>query len=334
MKEKNFLIITTIISPTEAISSFSRFDGLQLLVVGDKKTPENWSYPNSLFLSVDEQRRLGYSIDKHLPYNHYSRKMIGYVYAVMSGADIIAESDDDNIPKKNWGIPYKYDSEMGVYPVTNPDLGFVNVYRRYTEFHIWPRGFPLNLITHEGSKLLPEQIQRQTIRIGVWQGLADTDPDVDAIYRLTNNKACYFMDEEPIVLNKGSVCPFNSQNTFFCHKALFPLLYLPAFVTFRFTDILRGLVAQPIMWSQGFFLGFTTSTVVQERNPHDYMKDFESEIPCYLFSERVVDIVSGVVRANSSVSDNLYESYVALHRNGIVKQEELTLLAAWLKDIS
>ena len=70
-------------------------------------------------------------------------------------------------------------------------------------------------------------------------------------------------------------------------KEFFPLLYLPSFVTFRFTDILRGFVAQPILWKAGFNLGFTEATVFQERNAHNYVRDFESEIPMYLHTEKI-----------------------------------------------
>lgn len=74
------------------------------------------------------------------------------------------------------------------------------------------------------------------------QGLADENPDVDAIYRLTNDTPCYFDERAPVVLEAGTLCPFNSQNTA-TRRELFPLLYMPVFITFRFTDILRGLAA-------------------------------------------------------------------------------------------
>ena len=37
------------------------------------------------------------------------------------------------------------------------------------------------------------------------------------------------------MLGSGTISPFNSQNTLFT-RAVFPLLYLPTYVTFRFTD--------------------------------------------------------------------------------------------------
>ena len=110
-------------------------------------------------------------------------------------------------------------------------------------------------------------------------------------------------------------------------------MYLPAFVTFRFTDILRGLVAQPIMWIKGYYLGFTKATVAQERNPHNYLNDFESEIPCYLMAEKVIDIVLNAIKTEYSIAENLYLSYTALFKNGIVTKQETELVSLWLSDI-
>jgi len=132
------------------------------------------------------------------------------------------------------------------------------------------------------------------------------------------------------VLSPGTYCPFNSQNTFF-RRETFPLLYLPAFVNFRFTDILRGLVAQPILWAAGYTLGFGHATVIQKRNPHDYLQDFESEIPCYLHPETIVELVSNAVSAEKSISANMIAAYEALHRANVVTERELKLLGSWLE---
>jgi hypothetical protein len=116
-------------------------------------------------------------------------------------------------------------------------------------------------------------------------------------------------------------------------KELFPLLYLPSHVTFRFTDILRGFVAQPLMWQAGYQLGFLPATVVQKRNPHDYMRDFVSEIPMYEHTERVIPVVSDAISASSGLPENLWRAYDALRREGIVPEKEMEPLEAWLKDL-
>ena len=127
----------------------------------------------------------------------------------------------------------------------------------------------------------------------------------------------------PIVLAKGTWCPFNSQNTLCTRPELFPLLYLPAFVTFRFTDILRGYVAQPILPGGRLPAQFTCATVFQERNEHDLIRDFKDEIPFYVHARKCMATVVAAVRAKSSITDNLLTAYKALHAEGIVPDEEL-----------
>jgi hypothetical protein len=179
---------------------------------------------------------------------------------------------------------------------------------------------------------LDKLLTLQNCNVGIWQGLADQVPDVDAIYRLTSDAPCNFMDREPVVLDTGTVSPCNSQNTII-RKELFALLYLPTQVTFRFTDILRGLIAQPIMWLYDYQLGFLKATVIQRRNPHNYMDDFISEIPMYQYSERIIEIVSKSISESVNIETNLYNAYNSLLRSKIVSKKEMITLEAWLKDL-
>ncbi len=324
------IVLTTIHPPSQAVRAWAALDGWRLVVAGDRKTPPNWQCPGGVFLSAALQDSLGLRLSRVLPWNHYCRKMVGYLHAIREGAGIILDTDDDNTPKNHWRLPdFQVQCEL-----TPPDRGFVNVYGLFTtDTNIWPRGFPLNRIRQPEAALSADDLARQPVSVGVWQGLADGDPDVDAIYRLTNNTPCYFDSRPPVVLARGSLCPFNSQNTAF-RREVFPLLYLPAHVTFRFTDILRGLVAQPILWQAGFHLGFMGATVVQERNPHDYLQDFVSELPCYLHAQDVPSIVQAAISSNCSVSDNLWSAYGALRKEGLVPEEELIVLDAWLQDLN
>jgi len=321
------IVITSIAPPTEAVRAFARLKGWRLIVVADRKTPDPWECAGVELVSVAGQEKLSYAITSKLPWDHYARKMIGYLRAMARGAACIADTDDDNRPYAGWGFPPFTER----YRCTPAELGFVNVYTLYTGERIWPRGFPLERVCDPAARLDEDQLVPQSVRVGVWQGLADGDPDVDAVYRLTVGGECRFQPAEPVVLAPGTLSPFNSQNTLFCRE-LFPLLYLPAFVTFRFTDILRGWVAQPIMRQAGYRLGVTRATVFQERNPHDYLQDFESEIPVYLHARKVLEIADGAVRSRASVADNLARVYAALARAAVVTDDELRLLDAWLQD--
>lgn len=323
---KKFIVITSIFPPTEAVLAFSKMNDYQVIVVGDKKTPYDWHCNNVDFISVAQQNDLEYELTEVLPFNHYCRKMLGYLKAAKNGADYIIDTDDDNIPKEEWCFP-EFDA---YYDCISENLGFVNIYQLFTKEIIWPRGLPLNLINKQFE--LDKNLTKENCKIGIWQGLADEDPDVDAIYRLTNDKMCFFEKREPVVLNRGTISPFNTQNTIF-RKELFALMYLPTHVTFRFTDILRGLVAQPIMWLYGYKPGFTNATVIQKRNPHDYMKDFISEIPMYQYCERVVELVSQTISVSNSIESNLYNAYNSMLKESIVCDKEMITLETWLRDI-
>jgi hypothetical protein len=322
---KRTVIITSIFPPTKAIKKFVD-TGLPVIVVGDLKTPVDWSYKGAKFLSTEGQKKMGFRLSELLPYNHYCRKMMGYLFAMMSGAEEIFDTDDDNFPKPDWDFP----AFKGSYETISENKGFVNIFQYFTKDKIWPRGFPLNHIMD--AKMPESEIVKLNVNVGIWQGLIDEDPDVDSIFRLTMGEPCIFQQRSPLVLEKNTICPFNTQNTLFCRK-LFPLLYLPSEVTFRFTDILRGLVAQPIMWLYEYHLGFTAPSVIQKRNPHDLMKDFKAEIPMFLYAESIPEIVATNTSKSKTITDNLYNAYVALNRKEIVTLNELKILNTWLRDI-
>ncbi len=322
---KASVVITSIYPPTDAVRAFTEREELAVIVVGDKKSPQQYDLNSATFLPWHTHSQLGFGIAQVLPFNHYCRKLIGYLEAMRSGAEIIVDTDDDNTPLPSWSLlPFS-----GTYPTVQSDKGFVNIYELYTDKKIWPRGLPLRLIN---SRTLDRaDLVESRHRVGIWQGLANGDPDVDAIYRLTNGEYVEFHNFGSVVLEEGSLTPLNSQNTIFSNE-VFELLYLPSTVTFRFTDILRGLVAQPICWAAGLRVGFTNATVKQDRNPHDYTKDFESEIPMYLHTDQVVDCCTGAVRGGAAISDNLFNCYSALEKANIVASSELTILQSWLSD--
>lgn len=322
------VVITSIFPPGEAVRRFANLPGWQLIVVADRRTPAAWQQPGACLLSVAQQLQMPFQTVKALPWDHYARKMLGYLWAAREGAQLIAESDDDNLPEPGWDFP-PFEGHFGLLPA---DRDFINIYRLFTDQPIWPRGLPLARIGDPAARLAREELVDGFSRIGVWQALADDEPDVDAIYRLTANRPCRFAHRAPVVLAEGTLSPFNSQNTAF-HRALLPLMYLPAYVNFRVTDILRSYVAQPIMWAAGYRLGFTGPTVCQVRNAHDVMDDFRSELPLYLEAEAMIAAIHTAVRRSASVGDNLHGVYHQLVKQGLVGEQELRLVDAWLTDV-
>lgn len=320
-----YIVITSINDLTEAVRKFAEVREWHVILVGDKKTPSVDKHPNITFLSVEEQKKLGFKLYNFCPFNHYSRKNLGYLYAIKHGAKFIADTDDDNIPYDHWGKNISYEP-CTIEVVSGPKL--VNVYKFFTNEFIWPRGFPLSLVL---DKSAPKMAVMHNQKIGVWQGLVDKDPDVDSIYRLIIGKLIKFKKKTPIALDKGVYCPFNSQNTIWSAEA-FPYLYLPCTVNFRFTDILRGYVAQRGIWAMGIKLAFTSASVYQARNEHNLMSDFINEIPCYTQVDKIIDLLDKVTLTGHP-EDDLRKIYELLFRAGIIKRVELDGINAWLEDL-
>ena len=71
----------------------------------------------------------------------------------------------------------------------------------------------------------------------------------------------------------------------------------------------------------------------QDRNQHDLMDDFRSEVPMYLQTEEALARARSAVNPLGSLRDNLIEVYRSLEDGGIVGAPELPLLFAWLNEV-
>jgi hypothetical protein len=332
---KVYVVITTISSPNDALKAISkgcREHGFELIIIGDRKTPANFKLDYSRYFSLDDQIRLGYDLAESCPENHYSRKNIGYLIAMKEGADIIIETDDDNIPYDNfWKIP----SEEVTGDCYEKDSGWVNIYKHFTDTTIWPRGFPLENIKKNNYSevcISPENIAVCPIQ----QSLADDNPDVDALYRLTFPLPVKFEKGKNIILGENTWSPFNSQNTIWFKKA-FPLMYLPSFCSFRMTDIWRSLIAQRIAWEYGWSVKFSSPTMYQKRNEHNLLKDFEQEISGYLQNNKIKKTLQNCkfLKANNFINEMMIDAYKSLSYDGYLDiNKEIPLLEKWLNEFS
>jgi hypothetical protein len=319
-KNMNYIVITSINSVTEAIRKFSKINGWHVLVVGDLKSKQ-YEYANTTFLDIEKQKETDFLSFQTTPFNHYSRKNIGYLYAIKNKANLIYDTDDDTIPYENWST--------NDFTCDNYIKGkvFVNPFCFFTEEKCWPRGTPLSFINQENKY----EKNLEEVKIGVWQGVINDDSDFDAIYRLTNNKHIKFNNNPKIAIDKFSYSPFNSQSTLW--NSLFNcLLYIPTTVDFRFTDILRSYITQRIMWEFDYRIGFHKPNTYQVRNEHDFFKDFLGEVSMYQNLPKVIDMLNNINLKNRTIQECLTQVYNSLYEIQIVKIEELDNLDNWIKD--
>lgn len=328
---KLFAVVTTIQAPTPAVRGLHRrlaACGGRLVVAGDQKGPAAFDLPECDFLSLADQRASGFALAPILPPGHYARKNVGYLRAIRAGATCVYETDDDNAPLATWAPR----AETVEAPRRVAGTGWTNVYRQFTaDPQIWPRGFPLARVAAGPA---PCGAPGAPVRAPIQQGLVNGSPDVDAVWRLTQDRPFDFDARAPVWLGAGQWCPFNTQSTWWWPVA-YPLLYVPSHCSFRTCDIWKSFVAQRCLWAAGMGVAFHAPEVVQDRNPHDYLRDFRDEVPGYLHNERIAEILSALPLPEGAdrVADNLRACYAALAAETVFPPEELPLVDAWLADL-
>lgn len=321
-----YLIITTINPITKAIEKFIKTldNDRKIVIVWDRKGP--FEYPTFDgkidFLDIETQYKLYPEFAKSLPEGHYWRKNIWYIHAIKEWAEFIAETDDDNIPY-DFFPNFLDNKDIETEIIINEKV--VNIYKKFTKENIRPRGLPLDRIQETtGKKTIIKNIKPR-----IQQGLADDDPDVDAIYRLTQNKKIKFDKDKIIWLDKNIYSPFNTQNTY-RHKEAFPLLYIPTSVKSRICDIWKGYIAQKWLRSLWGTLVFLSPSVYQERNSHNLLSDFEEELPLYLKSKLLIEKLEEI-----NLWKNMFENIMTIYKELIlaefIDKKELKPLEEWIK---
>ena len=326
------LIITSISgSENKILQDYAKkasLQGFRFIVVGDEKSPENFDIEGCEFLSLQKQSDFGFELTKLLPTRHYARKNIGYLTAMKGRAELIVETDDDNYAKDDFWNKREQNVQANFYE----NAGWLNIYNLFSGENIWPRGFSL-----EHIKQLPDESKavNKLCNCPIQQGLADENPDIDAIYRMIFPLPFNFKVAANAALGANTWCPFNSQNTTWFKEA-FMLMYLPSYCSFRMTDIWRSFVAQRICWENDGSILFHNATVWQERNEHNLLTDFKDEISGYNNNNEIVERLNNLnlKKGIEFISHNLIECYKVFIDMNLINEKELDLINAWIKDVN
>ncbi len=257
------IISTTVHPPTEALLKFKEMKDWHLIVIGDLKTPHE-AYKSWNYISPNEQSEKYPELSRMIGWNCIQRRSIGFIEAFKWGADVVATVDDDNIPYDNWGqLLLGWEPTVDYYEVeTAFDPLSVTNYN-----HLWHRGYPLELLK---TKNRVEYQGKRKIKPLIQADLWDGDPDIDAICRITHSPNVKFNISSPYCSNK--ISPFNSQNTFISREVL-PYYFMYPHIG-RMDDIWASYFVQSKFPNS---VVYNEATVFQKRNPHNLLKDMESE---------------------------------------------------------
>jgi len=297
---KKVICTTTIHEPTPALIAFCAMRDWELVIAGDKNTPE--SYENGIgspligfhYLSDADQEAMDTKLSDLIGWNCIQRRNFAFLFACKElKADIVATIDDDNIPGENWGkqVFVGQDVQSDEYGLSEDafDPLQITVHSR-----LWHRGFPLELVKDRYKQLIKvsRRVRKCDVQADLWNG----EPDVDAICRLAyDTSECRFKTPPfPYTSNKPS--PFNSQNTFLSKEVMPHYFMFPGIG--RMDDIWASYHVQ----AQGFRVMYSGPTVVQKRNEHNLVTDLLNEV---IGMQNNLAIVKEVPTNKNAVLDRL-----------------------------
>ncbi|CAM9486179.1 unnamed protein product [Ectocarpus sp. 8 AP-2014] len=353
---EKWAVLTSIFEPTETVKQLAELSGWCVVVVGDKNGPAEYHVTGVKYLTPGDQDALPYRITEILPWNHFGRKNVGYMYAIQHGAKVIYDVDDDNaLIHPEEGVPHAGVSSIEDNVLSrfsgHPSSSVHNPYGCFGAPGVsWPRGYPLSAIQddspHHSAYCDVDGISGS--RIGVVQALANHDPDVDAIYRLT-----YPPGGLPFSFNPGApgtpestlrgvpadkMTPYNAQATLHFPVAFWGML-LPVTVHGRVSDIWRSYFTQALLPLANAVPVFAPAWVEQIRNPHDYLGDFQAELPLYERAGALVEFLlwyadeKGASNSGGLTWSLVEDLAVMMYEYGIVDEEDVVLTQAWLQDL-
>ncbi len=325
---KKFIVTTTIYPKGEALEKFDSLKDWNLIVIGDKKTPDI-KLDNGQFIPAEAQSSLGYKSFDHIPWSVIQRRNFGYLEAVKQGADIIASVDDDNIPFDGWGDDVVVGKNLTRKTISD-DLVCDALFEHsnVTSSKLWHRGFPVQLLEQRSNRKESTSTATVEVQAGLWNG----DPDVDAVCRLAGGPFDLKFSNTEFFVSNQTFSPFNTQNTFFSRRLAVPMC-LPYNIG-RMDDIWASYMTQRIMRELDTNVLYTGPTVYQSRNDHDLSKDLEKEVIGYRHTLEFLRRLNEI-DLNSGTILEMYAAVVeGVSTLDFIEPEMTNFQRAWLEDMA
>ncbi|KAF6140714.1 hypothetical protein GIB67_035141 [Kingdonia uniflora] len=342
-RSEQWIVVSVSSPPTDSIRSLVKIKGWQVLAIGNSKTPFDWSLKGVIFLSLEQQAKLGFRVVDHLPYDSHVRKSVGYLFAIQHGAKTIFDADDrgdvidDDLGKhfdlKLIGQEARQDTILQ-YSHENPNRTVVNPYIHFGQRSVWPRGLPLENVGELGHEEFYTELYggKQYIQQGISNGL----PDVDSVFYFTRKSGLEafdirFDEKAPkVALPQGMMVPLNSFNTLF-HSSAFWGLMLPVSVSSMASDVLRGYWAQRLLWEIGGFVVVYPPTVHRYDRIQSY--PFSEEKDLHLNVGRLIKFLVEWRSKRHRLFETILDLSYVMAEEGFWTELDVRFTAAWLQDL-
>mmetsp|Transcript_16910 Transcript_16910/g.36720 ORF Transcript_16910/g.36720 Transcript_16910/m.36720 type:complete len:600 (-) Transcript_16910:2443-4242(-) len=346
---------------------FEKLSGWCVVVVADTKKArfgapkvEGDGPEKVVFLGENEQKKLGYGISEHVPWDHFGRKNIGYLYAIQHGAKRVFDTACDHnlmsplskqvtvssLNKQTVSADFKMLDKGSSSALFNPfDQVSVRLWTQHkSPGKVWPRGFPLdNILSTEKERsgpfgvssegIMTESKMADTSDFGVIASLSTREPDVDAIYRMTKKLPLHITTRDArYVLNKGVVMPYNAQSSVHTQFSLWGLV-LPLSVRERVSDIWRSYMVQRLLWDLGKHVVAVSPFVEHTRVYHTTIEDFEAEEDLYRKAGGMVDTMLVFRPKSAHLAGRLEEAVIDLYERNFIQASDVYMFQAWIKDL-
>lgn len=197
----------------------------------------------------------------------------------------------------------------------------------------WARGFPLERILDEKTRGTVVSTSNLSFeKVGVVQFVADGNPDIDAVHRMTKPLPMDFADESkssPLLVPPNAASPYNAQATVHHWPAFFATL-LPITVKSRVSDIWRAYYAAPLFRDIGVSILFAPPKIHQIRTAHSYIGDMKAEGDLYFKSDKLIDFLHNWESAEKSIPSRMEQLWIDLYERGYHEEDDVELVQKWL----
>lgn len=294
------------------------------------------------YLHPEDPDIRGYAINEFTPANHTVRRNLALLEALRDRPDILVSLDDDNFPyKPTWlnGVKELLDPEHRSFrPVVSSYTNWWNAGNlcRPPVIH---RGFPLTRWREQADTTFINAPGTNVPRIGVVASLWYGDPDINAVERLLSDPEVTGITGS-VVLANGTWCPFDSQSTAVAGDLADMMFMWPG--VGRYDDIWSSYVMRACMDVIKRHVTYGMPAVMQDRNPHNVLRDLEDELHGYKHTEEFTDLLRGMVTVAMN-DDHAWEPYEVFHwmmlslanrwGSDIIPSYTRDAMLAWLVDV-